>query len=342
MVAFHGSFVAVGTVWTSCCDGGNPERNRGVTWTSRDGRSWTLRNPVSDLKHASLRDLVTDGTRLIAVGTYATPTSDGQGIQVPAVWVSSDGIRWVRASGAIPSVVAVGAHGLIGAAVTEDPSSSATSVRFVTSTNGLKWTSVSKTFNANLGGLAAAADGTAIAVGDVPGPDRADGTRTADTVVWRSTDGTAWTGPETIAHDALPAAVTSDGSDFLVVVHRDVVLPSGTIDYASEVWRLVEGTAPRPAAIALGEEEYFDSIFVIGDVLIATGDTMVSETANAMVWISTNGGAAWGRLEDSQAFQDINNEVAGIVQTPAGLLAVGDHWDSTTMHPLPSVWLAGR
>jgi hypothetical protein len=61
-----------------------------------------------------------------------------------------------------------------------------------------------------------------------------------------------------------------------------------------------------------------------------------------MVWVSTDSGATWGRLADQPAFSDINNELAAMVQTPNGLLAVGGRWDSGSMHPLPEVWLAGR
>lgn len=351
VVTFNGTFVATGSVWAACCADGDPSLNRGVAWTSSDGRSWTLRDPISAFEHASLTGLVTDGTRLIAVGTYAAPIPNAQGVSVAAVWVSSDGARWIRVSGgarwirvsgSVPSFVAVGPHGLIGAVVTQDPSRSTASARFVTSTDGLTWTSVSDSFEADLRGLAAAPDGTAMAVGAVPGAPRADGTTTTDMVVWRSADGTTWTGPETIAHDALPVAVTSDGEGFLAVVRLSALLPSGSISDVSEVWRLAEGNGPRQAAIPLGKEESLASIFVVGDTLLATGDTSVDGTANAMVWVSTDGGATWGRVPNQQAFSDINNELAGIVQTPAGLLAVGRRWDSASGHPLPSVWLAGR
>jgi len=342
VVAFHGAFIAIGTIWTSCCDDSHPWLNRGVAWTSPDGRAWTLRSPIPDFKHASLDDLVTDGTRLIAVGSYAPPVRSGLGVHIPAVWVSTDGIRWVRASGTIPSFVAVGAHGFIGAAVKTDSSSSATSAQFVTSTNGLKWTAVSNRFAADLRGLAAARDGSAIAVGVEPRTPPLGDSTGADMMTWRSTDGTRWSGPETTGNGGLPVAVTSDGRDFLAVVDRDVDLPSGTTSTTSEVWRLAEGQASRPASIPLAEEDYLDSVFVIGDALIATGATLVNDAYNAMVWISTDGGTTWGRLEDPQAFSDINNGIAGIVPTPSGLLAVGNHWDSTTMHAVPSFWLAAR
>jgi hypothetical protein len=342
VVAFHGTYVATGSVWASCCANGDPSSNRGVVWTSSDGRSWALRDNIPAFEHASLTSLVTDGTRLIAVGTYAAPIPNEPGVSVPAVWVSSDGAAWVRAADPAPSFVAVGLHGFIGA-VTKQPSSSpGTSAQFVTSTDGLTWTNVSGIFAADLRALAAAPDGTAMAVGAVPGAPRTDKTTTVDMVVWRSANGTTWAGPETIAHDALPVAVTSDGHGFLAVVRLSALLPSGSISDVSRVWRFVDGNGLRETTIPLGDEETLGSVFVVGGVLLAAGDTLVDGRANAMVWVSTDAGATWVRVADQQAFSGINNEVAGMVQTSGGLLAVGRRWDSASEHPLPEVWLAGR
>lgn len=342
VVAFHGTYMATGSVWASCCAPVDLSLDRGVVWTSSDGRSWALRDRIPAFEHASLTGLVTDGTRLIAVGTYAAPILNEPAVSVPAVWVSSDGRTWVRAADPAPSFVAVGPHGFIGA-VTKQPSSSpGTSAQFVTSTDGLTWTDVSAIFEADLRGLAAAPDGTAMAVGAVPGAPRTDKSTTVDMVVWRSANGTTWTGPETIAHDVRPVAVTSDGHGFLAVVRLSALLPSGSISDVSQVWRFVDGDGPRAAAIPLGDEESLNAIFVVGDRLLAAGDTLVNGIANAMVWVSTDAGATWGRVADQPAFSDINNELAGVVQTPGGLLAVGSRFHSATMHALPEVWLAGR
>ena len=342
VVAFHGAYFAAGWVVTSCCDGGDAWRNRGVIWTSADGRSWTLHDPIRGLKHATLIDLVTDGTRLVATGLFVAPVPNNPGEFVPAVWASSDGITWLRASGTIPSLVAAGAHGFIGAVVGSYPSTDMPYFQFVTSTDGLTWTKASEVFDGDLDGLAARPDGTAMAVGHVPGTPSADGGLSADVVVWRSADGTAWTGPEVVVNNAVPDAVTSDAGDFVALVHKQMRSPGGTYNDTSEIWRPTQVDARRPGAIALSVEESLDSIFVIGDTLIATGDTLEHGASNAMAWISTDGGATWRRLADPQAFRDINNELAGIVPTPAGLLAVGNYWDRATSHRVPSVWLAGR
>jgi hypothetical protein len=235
--------------------------------------------------------------------------------------------------------VAVGPHGLIGAIVNRDPGFVG-SAQFVTSTDGLTWTKASAVFQAEVQGLAAAPDGTAMAVGAVPGADKSAFT---DMVVWHSADGSSWTGPETTAHDALPGAITSDGHGFLAVVHLSALLASGSISYVSRVWRFVGGDGPQSTTIPLGDEEGLTAVFAVGGVLIAAGDTLlVNGIANAMVWVSTDAGATWGRVADQPAFGDINNELAGMIQTSSGLLAVGRRWDTPSMHPLPEVWLAGR
>jgi len=279
---------------------------------------------------------------LIAVGTYAAPIPNEPAVSVPAVWVSSDGRTWVRAADPAPSFVTVGPHGFIGAVITEAPSSYVTSPQFATSTDGLTWTKVSGIFKADLLGLAAAPDGTAMAVGAVPGAPRTDGTTTVDMVVWRSANGTTWTGPDTIAHDAFPVAVTSDGHGFLVVVQLSALLPSGSIRDVAQVWRFIDGNGPQAAAIPLGDEQTLGPIFVVGDTLLAASWMGGPTPGATMVWVSTDAGATWGRVADQQAFSDINNGLDGMVQTPGGLLAVGSRWDSATMHALPEVWLAGR
>jgi hypothetical protein len=342
VVAFHGAFLATGTIWAACCAAGDPAVNRGVVWTSSDGHSWSMNDRIPALEHASLSGLVTDGKRLIAIGSYPAPIPIDPEASVPAVWVSSDGRAWVRAPGPAPSYVAVGPRGFIGAVVKQDSSRSVTSSQFVTSTDGLTWTNASATFAAELGGLAAAPDGTAMALGAVPGAPRTDKTTTTDMVVWRSADGSSWTGPETIAHDARPVAVTSDGHGFLAVVQLSGLLPSGSISDVSQVLRFTDGDAPRAAAIPLGNEESLNRIFIAGGVLIAAGDHLVNGIANAMVWVSTDAGATWGRVADQPAFSDVDNELVGMVQTPGGLLAVGRRWDTASMHPLPEAWLAGR
>ena len=339
VVVFRGVYIATGTVWASCCAAGDPAENRGVVWTLNDGHSWSMSDRIPAFTHASLSGLVTDGKRLIAIGSYPDPTASDPEASAPAVWVSSDGGTWVRAPGTAPSLVAVGPHGLIGAIVHRQPGFVG-SAQFVTSTDGLTWTKSSSVFQAEVQGLAAAPDGTAMAVGAVPGADKSAFT---DMVVWHSADGASWTGPETVAHDALPGAITSDGHGFLAVVHLSALQANGSISYVSRVWRFVGGDGPQSTKIPLGDEESLSAVFVVGDALIAAGDTIQSNgLANAMVWVSTDSGATWGRLADQPAFSDVNNELAGMVQAPNGLLAVGRRWDSASSHPLPEVWLAGR
>ena len=121
-----------------------------------------------------------------------------------------------------------------------------------------------------------------MALGAVPGAPRTDKSPTTDMVVWRSADGTSWTGPETIAHDARPTAVTSDGHSFLAVVQLSGLLPSGSISDLTQVLRFTNGNAPRAAAIPLGNEESLNRIFIAGGVLIAAGDHLFLQNGNTL------------------------------------------------------------
>lgn len=68
----------------------------------------------------------------------------------------------------------------------------------------------------------------------------------------------------------------------------------------------------------------------------------MDDTANAMVWVSTDGSVSWGRVADQAAFSGLDDELTGIVQISGGLLAVGRRWDGASGHPLPEAWLSSR
>ena len=340
LVGFHGEYVAVGTVNASCCADGDPSLNRGVFWTSSDGSTWQLHDPVAAFAHASLGEVVTDGQRLVVVGSSAEPVPGGTGLSVPAVWVSTDAETWQRAHGPVPTAIAVGAHGFVGAMSQGwSPGSEITTTQFVSSTNGLAWTTVSDTFNSAFRALAVNGDGQAIAAGAISGTPRQDGAPTTDLIMWRSPDGTSWSNPVTVLSDALPITAASDRSGFLLVGWGSQVGSEGSVADVTSVWR-VTATGLEALSIPVAETETLSAAFAIGDTLVVTGDTTVTGTANAMIWISTDGGATWGRVADQEAFAGIENSISGVVATPDGLLAVGYRWDSQTGHPMPVAWLA--
>lgn len=337
VVRFGDSYVAAGTVAADCCDGGDPPSRRGVLWTSADARTWTLHDPIPAFAHASIGRLLTDGTRLIAVGTYALPVPNER---IPAVWTSEDGVTWQRTDGVAPSMVVVGRTGLVGVIV-DDAHPPFDTAQFAASVDGLAWTVTSGVFDADLRGLAIAEDGTALAMGTVAGADRPDGSPTLNVVAWRTDDGTTWSGPETLALDAVPTALTSSGTTFLALVSVCVQLPSGSIDSATRLWRIAGDADPVTPSLPFDRDGTLERLMAVGNELVAFGYADVAGTPTPMVWLSPDGGDTWTRVPDQAGLRGDGMEIAALVETPDGLLAVGRRWDSATMHPVPLAWLAG-
>jgi photosystem II stability/assembly factor-like uncharacterized protein len=105
------------------------------------------------------------------------------------------------------------------------------------------------------------------------------------------------------------------------------------------IWRIgVNPVAPLP--LVLGQEDWLSEVYVIGDALLAVGHATIDGLANALIWVSVDGGSTWGLVADRPAFEGINNEIAAIIPSPTGLLAVGRRWDPLSAHPVPEVWVA--
>jgi hypothetical protein len=338
VVRFGDGYIAAGTVATDCCDAGDPASRRGVLWTSADGRTWILHDPVPEFAHATIGQLLTDGTRLIAVGSYALPVPNEP---IAAVWTSEDGLTWDRTDGLAPSMVVVGRTGLIGVVIDDtDPSSS--SAQFAASAVGLAWSLTSGEFEADVRGLAVTDDGTAMAIGAVAGAQRPDGGPTLNVVAWQTDDGTTWSGPETRALDAVPTALISDGTTFFALVNVSVQLPNGSIDSATRLWRFAAGADPVTPSVPFDREGTLETLIAMGEWLVAFGYADVAGTPTAMVWLSPNGGDTWGRVPGQDAFGGGGIRISALVETPDGLVAVGHRWDPVTMHPVPEAWLTTR
>lgn len=200
----------------------------------------------------------------------------------------------------------------------------------------------SGSFDVDLRGLAAAADGTVLALGAVPGLPRSDGCPTTDMVTFRSEGGDTWVGPTTVARYSLPIALTSEGMGFLAIVNADSQLPNGSIVSESHVWRLDAGEDRIVESIPVSDEEPIDRVWVVGDVVVAGGYSLVDEVTNAMLLIWTDGGDTRGRVLYQDALGGRENELRGIVQIPGGLLGVGRRWDSASGHPFPEAWISLR
>jgi hypothetical protein len=342
VVFFKGRYVAVGGVWAGCCAAGDSPENRGLVWTSTNGISWRLHDGISAFEHASPHDVLTDGARLVVVGTYASPGPNGATEAVPAVWVSTDAVTWKRASAPVPTYVAVGAHGFVGAVAQGwVPGTDEVSTRFVTSVDGLHWSAVSGTYPVAARGIATDPAGQAVAVGVVVGVPRADGTPTTDMLAWRSNDGLSWGQPTAVLRDATPVGVTADADGFLVVGFGTQVEPGGAVDSVSRVWRLT-GEGAQALPVDVDDDEVLEAAYTVGDAIVLVGDTDQDDAAHGTIWTSTDAGDRWARVPDDAAFGGTDWEISDVVSTPNGLLAVGQHWDPASEHPVPAVWLAPR
>jgi hypothetical protein len=315
----------VGTIWKACtCD--RPPFARSVVWTSPDGRTWTLHDKIATFAGASLRGVVTDGTRLVAFG-YAMPSTGNGAARVPAAWSSANGSAWTRSPDPAPSIVAVGPHGFVGAIPANYYSSASAgvgSVRFVASADGLAWRSTSRTFDAYLGDeseassllgdqvLAASPSGGVMAVGSVPVDPHP-----TSAVVWRSADGTTWSGPLRLAQVATPKAIAASGDAFLVAGPAAMSSDGASHD---EIWRLAGDTLPSSPVFTAGDGEAITQVFGVGNLVIAVG---FDGTGGSRAWVSTDGGTSFGRSEGEAPFNaGPTTMVTALLQSTDGLMAV--------------------
>lgn len=116
-------------------------------------------------------------------------------------------------------------------------------------------------------------------------------------------------------------------------------LPDGSLADSGAVWSSADGEAWHRETIGVRTDESLRSIFAAPGALIAAGDTFIGETANAMLWVSTDG-HTWSRVPDQDAFAGINNDVRSLIGTVDGVLAVGSRWDDASGHPIPQAWLS--
>lgn len=234
--------VAVGSIATN---GRVPvSQERGVVWTSADGRTWR-RLAGSVFAGANIVDVIKAGPGLVAVGdSYPAPPPSGSHA---VVWVSSDGITWRRVqrdphvfvNGSAMLRVVAGAHGLVASGITEPPNPDYHSLLW-TSSDGLTWRLVpgdplqhGLVQNLTTGG---------------PGY-MAVGQQDQDPVLWSSADGSTWrrevdgevfTGVRTQL-----SSVTAMGGRIVVVGSRANSPSSNPIPTA---WVWSPGSTARPPA----------------------------------------------------------------------------------------------
>jgi hypothetical protein len=341
VVAFGGGYVAVGTVNVSCCADGDPSENRGVVWTSTDGSGWDVRDDLPALEHAMLSRILTDGSRLLALGSYAEPQAGKPGASQPALWVSLDGLAWDRVPGQVPSVVVASTDGFIGAFVGHMRClcSHDEYTFFMTSTNGVAWSESSPRRGGPAGlilDMAVAPDGRAVAVGTAY-TARAGQAPGFDAIASTSPDGVTWETVTVAKHARLSSIAHYDGR-FFAIATGDELTEEGPKGDA--IWSSADGVSWTPAAIpltSLTRDETLRRIFAVVGVLLAVGD---DRDGNPFAWVSVDDGMRWDRVPAQSAFAGTDVQIASVIPSGNGLLAVGRRWDPRTNHPLPQVWLA--
>jgi hypothetical protein len=335
VVAFNGGYLAVGTIFTECCAEADPAANVGVVWTSTDGRDWRVVDVGETFEHATLRQVVTNGERLIAAGTFAELVDGALSSPVGATWTSSDGVTWQRGDGEAPSMVAVTPSGLIGADATD------AGVAYFSSPDGAAWTRHGAWPDMDeVSAVVPRGDG-AMVVGMRPGAPLADGTPTATTVVWTTSDGADWTGGSTVENARLKS-VTPFAGGFVAIGSRTEMLAEGReIAAISSVWTSPDGLSWQERETDIGHpSENALGVFAIGEALVTTVECCGGDMVlRPLAWVSEDG-ARWTAVPSQPAFEGIDVRIVSVVETPDGLLAVGSRWDPETNHPVPQAWLS--
>lgn len=153
----------------SCCADGDPAENRGVVWKSTDGRIWEVHDPIAGFEHATLSEVVSDGSRLLVTGSFAAPLPAEPAVGVPAAWLSDDGLTWERVADPVPFIAEAIDDGFVGALrgfmlTTGDPI-----VGFMRSTDGVAWERTSPLWAGEVADLVVGADGRLLAAGNLAG-----------------------------------------------------------------------------------------------------------------------------------------------------------------------------
>ena len=326
IVAFNGVYLAFGTIIASCCDGGDPSQNSGVVWRSPDGHSWEVKADIAAFEHASLGQVLVARSRLLAYGSYTEPggsTAEPPARGPPTMWTSPNGLAWTRIGGVVPDLVAQAGPGFAGFYRAEGGAAALHAPTFMKSADGMTWTDASAPIAGWIADLIATPDGGAMAVGWVDGPPAADGGPTFNAVAWHSVDGVTWTGPTTIATGGSALSVVPGGRGYLAVGWDG--------RQAAALWSSSDGLTWRQETVETPEGGSLSQLFVVPGGFLIVGD--------ATVWFSSDG-RAWGRAPDQNGRAGNDLDLATLISTLDGVVAVGRGWDAATYHPTPEAWLA--
>ena len=328
VIRFGSTYVAVGGVNGGCCTGAFSETTRGLVWTSTDGTAWQLVPDQPSLALGRLVEVATDGARLVAVGTFLTPSAryPGSAQPVPAAWTSIDGISWELLDGAPPlSSIAASEAGWVGAVNATDELGMRlleVGAAIWTSADGLTWnvlagpdelgTGEIRSVALDASGRIAAAGGDAdrrsLWIGTLAaGIERRVAVSDLSTLTQA-----AWIDGQSVA-----AGLNSRGAGALL-------LPSG-----ETTWAAVD----LPGAGA-NVRDILDG----SDGLLATGSVGPGGSVGAAWWMPAGG---TGTLL-SDGLSDVAGEVFAAVMSDEAAIAVGTGWDAASAHAVPIAWFAPR
>ena len=329
VVAFKGAYVAIGTINGSCCADGDPSLNRGVVWISRDGRQWELLSTIGAFAHASVRRLLTDGSRLLAYGAYAEPVPEGNAESVPAVWVSTDARGWTRQRGPVPALVAYSEGRFLGVGSRARQSDGLIEEGvLLTSKDGIEWHETANVFPAAPQDLAVGPTG-AIIVGWRT-RNTSDGLETEAVASTSDDGGQHWSEPRVIG-PGLVESVVASGEGYMAV---------GTDRSGGVIWSSEDGIDWQSLRPIGREDLLYQRVLAVPGRVIVAGVMPQPEILGAVVLVSA-GGDDWSEVQ-SEALLARDSALTRLLRTPSGILAVGRGWDESRMHPIPVAWLAVR
>jgi hypothetical protein len=343
VVAFKGSLLAFGGINGGCCDGSFSADTRAVTWTSSDGRAWSLEAPRPELALGHVTAAAASEERLVVIGErlLESQVEVGSIDRRSAVWTSGDGRQWELVTD-VPAFTTI----------------TATAAGFIAASNAnafpeLWWSETGSAW-ARIAGRAELGQGridrlltTPIGVFGVGASlnAEADGqpSNAGDpaAAVWRSIDGGSWTR-------------VADGAMFSGAPMRDaawsdgqlLAVGSGGTPIRPTVWTSTDGDAwERIASPLLAEGHATDAAGAISlrathVIGLRTGfavsgtwtDVDGAASSGTVVW-ATRDGLAWGQVTAMGTAPEIND---WLLTGDAQIGAVG--WGPVPGRMVPLAW----
>ena len=260
-----------------------------TAWSSADGTEWARTPRDFDVfsDGGGMYDVVASPHGLVAVGATEYWVNEEQTLLTlrPSVWVSPDGLEWVRAWDGMETERDIAAYGQ---------------------------------FDVQMQAVTVATDGTLVAVGSM-----LDDQGAAVAAVWTSIDGTTWDrvphDPSIFGGDGdlelTMWDVVADTSGFVAVGGER---QSGAMHPA--LWTSPDGLSWTRVELDSATADYagrFGNVAVGGEGLVATGPGTFGGFGQVTVWTSVDG-AAWDRIAELG-----NGTTSDVITTDQAVLVSG-------------------